>query len=77
MRLQGQKKLVPPLPERDARALAEVHKLADELTKPRDPLNWARRILVRHSEGTYTLPIGIANAREALGIAGDPPPEAA
>lgn len=41
--------------------------LPDE-DKRNDGRDWARRILLGRALGTYTLPIGIENAREALGL---------
>ncbi len=52
----------------DPKVLAAIAELTDKSRK-RDPRDWARTILKDHAAGTYTLPIGVEYAKEALGIA--------
>lgn len=50
----------------DGAVRAEI--VAGKLTKKRDSKAWAHAILEEAAAGTYRLPIGIAFAKEALGV---------
>ena len=50
----------------------DVAKALANFGKPKaDPKKWAREILSMAEAGTYTLPIGILYAKQALGLAPD------
>jgi hypothetical protein len=51
-----------------AEIVAMLHDFG-KVNRKRDPRDWARRIVVEADAGTYTFPLGIQMAREALGMA--------